>query len=172
VITPVTAPNPQSQQHEHPGWVPRAIPPAPKRKRTDPWVWVTLALVAVFLVNASLFVYFRVPRDDAQPATASADAAAAASDAKPDSGVKACEQLRDNPEATAGANFTQQRYKAMRQQFAGSGDTAIREHGVKMVDLAWKIGSGGGAADSMTQLMGAATELRVACAARGVVLPS
>jgi len=149
---------------------PRRTSPGTKRERELLPTWLLLVLAAMLGVAGSWAIK-TVVQLNTEPATTTA-AGNTGAKPKPDSGIQACEQLRDNPDATAGKNFTQQRYNELRQRFAGSRDAAIREHGVKMVDLAWKIGTGGGAPESMTLLMGAATELRVACAAHGVVLPN
>lgn len=92
---------------------------------------------------------------------------------RPDSGVQACEQLRDNPVANSGKQFTEQRYRELRQKFAGSRDENLRIQGTKMVDLAWQIAPNpNNAAAYMGPLIQAASGVQSACADHGIVLPS
>lgn len=61
----------------------------------------------------------------------------------------------------------------MRQEFANSRDTEIRDNGTKMIDIAWQISNNKEAAISyMNPLMMAASGLQTACANHGVFLPT
>jgi hypothetical protein len=158
-------PNPRNND-----WAP------PRRDRANPFAWVALGLAVIALGVGGWFAYDAYTEDDtagtAAPAAAGRPAAApAAPAAKTDSGVGLCKEMRDNP-AVNSEKLNQRRYADWRGKFAGSRDKALREHGVKMMDLAWKIGKNPDSASEYTfQLIEAATGLRTACAAHGVVLP-
>lgn len=101
------------------------VQPPPRRSRSLMWASVALALAVVFAGSGITYAYnkgliFK------------------------DSGIKACEALRQGNRTFTGAAqndtpMTEQQYKDLRKVFADSRFDDIRSHGTKLMDLVWQI---------------------------------
>jgi hypothetical protein len=95
-----------------------------------------------------------------------------------DSGVQACKAMRDGGKTFAGkaqdqTKMTQADYREMRGVFESSRYDDIRDHGTKLMDLAWQLSQlgeqpGMGALMYVQPLMTHTTGLQSACADQGV----
>lgn len=78
-----------------------------------------------------------------------------------DSGIKACEALREGTNGLMGAGgtdgkITESRYRQMRKVFEDSRYYDIRDHGSKLMDVLWAMSQTTGAAGAKDQATGAA----------------
>jgi hypothetical protein len=96
---------------------------------------------------------------------------------RPDSGVAACESMRDGRLATklgVDGGLTEPQYQQIRRQFNESGNEEIRARGTRLIDTVWQVQHvgetpGPGLPALMGPLVEHATALRSACAHEGVV---
>jgi hypothetical protein len=86
-----------------------------------------------------------------------------------DSGVQACEDLRDN-RAGYDRPMTERDYLALRNTFEDSRYDDIREHGTQLVDVAWQVSRQSGDEQVVEALAEHATGLRSACADQGIIV--
>jgi hypothetical protein len=89
-----------------------------------------------------------------------------------DSGIKACEALRDKP-GGYDRPMTETEYRALRKTFEDSRYGDIRDHGTKLVDVAWqasRLGGDQGALVYVGPLTEHATGLQSACADQGIIV--
>jgi hypothetical protein len=149
---------------------PPAPPPAPEPAR-KPSRWPFLVLTAAFLVLASgvwtaysKHLVFK------------------------DSGIKACETLRDGATSMMGVaksttKLTEAQYRQMRKVFEDSRYGDIRDHGTKLVDVIWAMSQAtdAGGSNDGDVVTGSAlvylpplgehlTGLQSACADRGIIV--
>jgi hypothetical protein len=96
-----------------------------------------------------------------------------------DSGVAACETMRDNgaakDDSAAGEKMTEAEYRAVRKQFEDSDNDKIREHGTALVDIAWQIdqmpeGEEMGALAFLAPMGTHISGLQTACADLGIMV--
>lgn len=99
-----------------------------------------------------------------------------------DSGIRACKAMRDGknfsggPQSTTGLDgLPEQRYRELRDIFANSRYDNIREHGTKLIDLAWQLSkSDKDAGLEMLAYVGPVMEhstgLQSACADHGIIV--
>lgn len=97
-----------------------------------------------------------------------------------DSGVAACEAMRDGnkvPGAGEAKGFTEAEYREVRETFADSRYEDIREHGTKLMDVAWQVsqlGDGGEVGMEawvyMQPLTTHMSGLQSACADQGIII--
>lgn len=150
-------------------------PQQPAMRPVSRWkiivICIAVGLAAMMLGALAKIAYNRIT-STTRPAVAPA-ALDSPSPAAADTGVTACESLRDTPVAQNKEPLTEQRYRELRTQFQDSQDTSIRDNGTKMIDIVWKIGPDQSKASAyMGPLMEAVTGLQAACASHGIVLPS
>jgi hypothetical protein len=92
-----------------------------------------------------------------------------------DSGVRACEALRDQPSGYQ-RPMTEAEYRALRKTFEDSRYGDIRDHGTRLVDVAWQVSrlpdgdQGTGALRYAGPLTEHASGLQSACADRGIIV--
>ncbi|MFG1608450.1 hypothetical protein [Actinoplanes sp. NPDC049265] len=103
----------------------RAIrPPAPPPSHASRWPWVVLIAAVVFTASGIWYAY----QHDM---------------IVPDSGIRACEALAAGDKSVAAQdrdnNLTMSEYKHLRQVFARSRHRDIRDHGTKLIDVAWQM---------------------------------
>jgi hypothetical protein len=93
---------------------------------------------------------------------------------QPDSGIAACEAIRDSEsEEGDDSELTEEEYREVREQFADSAYADIREHGTKLMDVLWQVdqlpeGQEMAALALLGPLAEHATGLQSACADQGV----
>lgn len=151
---PPQPPEPQYGLHEFlpPG-------PAPKKRRT----WPLIALPVALLV-AGAATYIAYDRGIILK----------------DSGVKACEALRDGNKTFNGAAqndkpLTEAQYRELRGVFADSRHDDIRDHGTKLMDVVWQVSQLGDepgmeALAYIGPLTTHMTGLQSACADQGIIV--
>jgi hypothetical protein len=144
-------------------WQQSAPPPAPAKKAR--WPWLVLAAAVLVLGGGVYTAYdknliFK------------------------DSGIKACEGLRDGSKTVAGTDkasnqkMTEAQYRQARKVFEDSRYDDIRDHGTKLMDVVWQMSQtlDGKEEDQMgaliylqplTQQM---TGLQSACADQGIII--
>jgi hypothetical protein len=96
-----------------------------------------------------------------------------------DSGVEACEAIRDAEQQStedSSEPFTFEQYQQLREQFADSKHEAIRTNGIELIDLAWQmdqLGEDAGleALPLIGSFMEAYAGLTGGCAEQGVQIP-
>jgi hypothetical protein len=132
-------------------------PPQPPRRSLLPWLALAVALVVAG--TGGWFLYDRVIRTD--------------------SGVAACEALRDGEKAVDGDDgdktMTEAEYRELRGVFEDSRHEDIRDHGTKLIDLVWQLSKMGDepgleALAFMGPLTEHVTGLQSACADQGVIV--
>jgi len=141
-----------------PAWPPPPAPTTP-RQRTHPLAWAAAIIIGGSVGAAGFFAYraFAPAGFPGKPA---------------DSGIEACEAMRDGPIGNQ-TPLTEDRYRKTRALFAGSRDPDIRENGTKLIDIAWQAGQDESKALAyMGPLMDAASGLQTACADHGIILPN
>ncbi|MEJ3742297.1 hypothetical protein WEI85_03235 [Actinomycetes bacterium KLBMP 9797] len=136
--TPPPHEAPHETRHEAPppqpaGAVPsEAVPPAaaaPKRRMSGVGIALLASAAVVGLVGVAtvgIAIYSAVT---------------------PDSGIVACEAIRDEDQASADDDtptldddeLTEEEYRELREQFEDSTHADIREHGTKLVDVVWQV---------------------------------
>jgi hypothetical protein len=94
---------------------------------------------------------------------------------QPDSGIAACEAIRDSEsnQSDRDSKMTEEEYREVREQFADSAHADIREHGTKLMDVLWQVdqlpeGQEMAALALIGPLAEHATGLQSACADQGV----
>jgi hypothetical protein len=140
-------------------------PPQPRSRRRPPVAEILLGATIGATIGAAGFFAYRAWAPPGAPGKA------------PDSGIQACEDLRDGKAATSGSKtFTEQQYQEIRGKFAGSRDANLREQGTKLMDLVWQVSRLDDVQTQawpyMPQLIERTAGLRSACADHGVILPT
>lgn len=135
--------------------------PAPERRATWPYALLAVAIVVLGVGVWSLYdrgIIFK------------------------DSGVQACEALRDGNKLFTGAQQTEEKlteaqYRELRAVFEDSRHDDIRDHGTKLMDVVWQvsqISQGGEPGMEVLAYLGPLTThmtgLQSACADQGVVV--
>lgn len=154
---------PVASQPVDAGPYPPAAPPAPRSRR--PLFIVIAAVVALVLIGGVTVAVLRA--NNVGPFK--------------DSGLAACEAIRDSKNQIAKKNekVTQADYQKLRKVFADSRYADIRDSGTKFTDLVWQLqgmdtnadGAFGMALAFLGQVMQSYSSLSGACAAHGVVIP-
>jgi hypothetical protein len=133
-------------------------PPAQPPHKTNTLAWVAAVLTTLALAGWGGFAYYIYAGRGA------------------DTGAQACKELRDGQQPANAKGPSEQKYRALREQFANSGDQDLRKHGVQMMDLTWQVSKLDDPSKDglpyLSQLIEASTGLRAACANHGVVLPA
>ncbi|MFK3984360.1 hypothetical protein ACI2K4_28805 [Micromonospora sp. NPDC050397] len=160
---PPTSPDPHPPQLGPDGSSHRAevgVTPAPARRTRRSAVRVGIVVLAglVVVVGGGYVVHDRFGRED--------------------SGVAACEIIRAGGTITgkpagSGSDLTEQEYREARDRFENSHNDRLREHGIALVDLAWRLNQMPEAErlppqDSLGPAATHLTGLRKACADEGV----
>lgn len=100
----------------------------------------------------------------------------------PDTGVQACEAMRENADKQQSgedASMTASEYREIRKVFMSSNHEELRDAGTRFIDVSWQLASKGKQAPSEgavlmygAELISAYTDLVGACAAQGVEIPT
>ena len=145
------------------------VPPARKKSRTVPIVIAALAVLAIG-AGAAIILSALNERGAVQGAVQLV--------AGKDSGVEACEMIRDAQQNDDGQAdpWTAEEYQAFRGMFDDSKHEAIRRNGVQLADIGWQIqqlpeDAGLEALPLLGSFMDAYAGLTGACMEQGVELP-
>lgn len=147
------------------GAAPQSPRPAPESPGRQPrWPWVVLGLsVLLFITVSGGIAYNRglIFKD---------------------SGIKACEALRDGKSTFKGdpqkqTPMTEAQYRALRKVFEDSRYDDIRDHGTKLMDVVWQVSQltkDDSSSMSLLAYLGPlttqATGLQSACADQGIIV--